>query len=236
MIDRQLGDPVYILFTTRSLAGVPTTFGGTPVLSIYKYTNLTPIGTTADAAFTLTIDFDGITGLNAIDFSASTANGFASETEYNIVVTTGTVDGVSVIGEVVETVNIDYQKNMIQTVLDAEGLSSLVTAGSVTSTSGSGTQFSATGLSSTYNASTLLGCLVTIMTDSGATQNIGSTRAVVAYSTGTKTLTFYPGFPTNVSAGATFNIRRFGPVTADTRYINGAGLVGDGNTTPWDGA
>jgi len=90
-------------FTTRTTAGVPSTLGGTPVISIYKANNTTQ----SVAGVTLTVDFDSVTGLNnvLIDFSADAF--YAIANDYQGVITTGTVNGVSVVGEVAFTFSIE---------------------------------------------------------------------------------------------------------------------------------
>jgi hypothetical protein len=90
---------VYGKFTTfRPSTGAAYTLGGTPALSVYK-DNSTTQSTTG---VTLTADFDSVTGLNhfAIDTSAD-GTFYAAGSFFDIVITTGTVDSVSVVGTVV---------------------------------------------------------------------------------------------------------------------------------------
>ncbi|HND56060.1 MAG TPA: hypothetical protein PLV92_26775, partial [Pirellulaceae bacterium] len=90
---------VYGKFTTfRPSTGAAYTLGGTPALSVYK-DNSTTQSTTG---VTLTADFDTVTGLNhfAIDTSAD-GTFYSAGSFFDIVVTTGTVDSVSVVGSVV---------------------------------------------------------------------------------------------------------------------------------------
>lgn len=90
---------VYGKFTTfRPSTGAAFTLGGTPALSVYK-DNSTTQSTTG---VTLTADFDSVTGLNhfAIDTSAD-GTFYSSGSFFDIVITTGTVDSVSVVGSVV---------------------------------------------------------------------------------------------------------------------------------------
>ena len=101
---RHLGDydastVIYGKFTTyRPSTGATFTLGGTPALSVYK-DNSTTQSTTG---VTLTADFDSVTGLNhfAIDTSAD-GTFYAAGSFFDIVITTGTVDSVSVTGAVV---------------------------------------------------------------------------------------------------------------------------------------
>lgn len=101
---RHLGDfdtstIVYGKFTTyRPSTGATFTLGGTPALSVYK-DNSTTQSTTG---VTLTADFDSVTGLNhyAIDTSAD-GTFYSAGSFFDVVITTGTVDSVSVVGAVV---------------------------------------------------------------------------------------------------------------------------------------
>jgi len=95
---------IYGKFTTyRPSTGASFTLGGTPALSVYK-DNSTTQSTTG---VTLTADFDSVTGLNhfAIDTSAD-GSFYAAGSFFDIVITTGTVDGVSVVGSVVASFTI----------------------------------------------------------------------------------------------------------------------------------
>lgn len=96
--DRTVGETFYILFTTRAFAtGIPTQLAGTPVVSAYEDNSTTQI----TAGITLGVDHDSVTGLNLITVVATGANGYEAGKDYSFVITTGTVGGVSVVGEVV---------------------------------------------------------------------------------------------------------------------------------------
>lgn len=98
MRDITLEDTIYIGFTTRAFAtGIPTVLAGTPVVSAYENADLTQI----TAGITLGIDHDSVVGFNMLTVVATAANGYEAGKDYNLVVTTGTVDSVSVVGEVV---------------------------------------------------------------------------------------------------------------------------------------
>jgi hypothetical protein len=93
-------------FTTRQFSdGVPTTLGGVPVIDIYEDNDIAQI----TGAETLTVDFDGVTGLNNLRIAMTAANGFESGKSYSAVITTGTVGGTSVVGEVVCNFTIEKQ-------------------------------------------------------------------------------------------------------------------------------
>ena len=103
-MSKHLGDydtssVIYGKFTTfRPSTGAAYTLSGTPALSVYK-DNSTTQSTTG---VTLTADFDSVTGLNhfAIDTSAD-GTFYSAGSFFDIVITTGTVDSVSVVGSVV---------------------------------------------------------------------------------------------------------------------------------------
>src|SRR3990170_3885216 len=86
-----------VKFTTITSTGAPITLAGTPVISAYPGNSTTEL----TAGITLTVDFDARTGLHNIRVVATAANGYAAATNYALVITTGTVGGTSVVGEVV---------------------------------------------------------------------------------------------------------------------------------------
>lgn len=108
-MSKHLGDydastVIYGKFTTfRPSTGASYTLGGTPALSVYKDNSLTQ----STSGVTLTADFDSVTGLNhfAIDTS-SDGTFYAAGSFFDIVITTGTVDSVSVVGSVVASFTI----------------------------------------------------------------------------------------------------------------------------------
>jgi len=104
MRDINLEDTIYPRFTTRAFAtGIPTTLAGTPVLSVYEENNLTQI----TAGVSITADYDSVTGLNQATIVATAANGYEAGKSYDLVITTGTVGGVSVVGEVVHSFTVE---------------------------------------------------------------------------------------------------------------------------------
>ena len=98
MRDIVLNATIYIDFTTRAFAsGVPTVLAGTPVLSVLEENNATPI----TAGVSVSVDRATVVGLNEATIVATTANGYETGKSYSIYISTGTVGGVSVVGEVV---------------------------------------------------------------------------------------------------------------------------------------
>ena len=93
-----------MFFTTRAFAsGVPTVLAGTPVVSAYEDASITQI----TAGITLGVDHDSVVGLNLLTIVATGANGYETGKDYSMVITTGTVGGVSVVGEVVGEFSLD---------------------------------------------------------------------------------------------------------------------------------
>lgn len=103
---RHLGDyapatVLYFMFTTyRPSTGAAYTLAGTPVVRVYKNGSTTQHTTT----YSVTADFDTITGLNyfTIDTSAD-GTFYAAGGQFTCVLEAGTVDSVSVVGTVVGT-------------------------------------------------------------------------------------------------------------------------------------
>lgn len=94
--DITLGETIYIDFTTRAFAtGVPTTLSGTPVLSVLEENNATPI----TSGVSISVNRASVTGLNMGTIVATGGNGYEAGKGYSLYVSTGTVGGVSVVGE-----------------------------------------------------------------------------------------------------------------------------------------
>jgi len=92
-----LEETIYFKFTTRRFTtGVPFALAS-GVLSCYEDNSTTQI----TAGITLTADFDSVAGLNHVTIVAAAADGYEAGKQYDVVITTGTVDSVSVVGEVV---------------------------------------------------------------------------------------------------------------------------------------
>lgn len=153
--DFNTGTVVYCKFTTfRVSTGRPYSLAGGAV-TVYKNGSATP----SSAGVTLTADFNGQTGLNhvAIDTS-SDPTFYAAGAIFEVVVSAGTVDGVTAVGIVVD----HFTLGIVAAVLTAQGYttalaSKLTTAlgteyiGSVTSGAGTTTTFEDTAAGSTTN-------------------------------------------------------------------------------------
>lgn len=111
--DIALGDTVDIKFSTRRFStGSPFTLAGSPAIVAYPGNSTTEI----TAGITLTVDFDAITGLHNIRVVATSGNGYATATNYALVLSAGTVDSVSVVGEVVASFSIEARSALRPTV------------------------------------------------------------------------------------------------------------------------
>lgn len=88
---------------TGNSASIPVTLLGTPAVAVYKDNSLVQETT----GVTLTIDFDGVTGLNNVLIDLSAAVFYESQADYQVVITAGTVGGNSIVGRVVGTFSIE---------------------------------------------------------------------------------------------------------------------------------
>lgn len=106
--DIVLESSIDVKFTTVDDTGAPATLSGTPVVSAYIDNSTTQI----TAGITLSVDFDGVTGLNNVRVAATGANGYTTGTNVDLVITTGTVDSVSVVGYVVGSFSISHRSSV----------------------------------------------------------------------------------------------------------------------------
>jgi len=107
--DIRLGDTIDVKFTT-AVGGTPTTLsGGTVAAYIGNST------TELTAGITLTTDFDSRTGMHNVRVVASSGNGYATATNVILVLTAGTVGGVSVVGYVVGSFSIEARSAVMPT-------------------------------------------------------------------------------------------------------------------------
>lgn len=125
MRDYALGTTFDIKFTTRRFStGAPYTLAGSPAVAAYVDNDTTEL----TAGLTLSVDFDSRTGLNNVRVVASGGNGYAVGKNYALVLTAGTVDSVSVVGEVVGEFSIEAQSPLRpatdgrELVVDSNGL------------------------------------------------------------------------------------------------------------------
>ena len=111
--DFRTGDLFDKKFTTVDTSGVPFTLAGSPVISVFKNNSTTP----STSGVTLSADFAGITGYNNVRIDLSSDGTFYSAGgNFAIVITTGTVDGASVVGYVVGEFSIEARSALMPTV------------------------------------------------------------------------------------------------------------------------
>jgi hypothetical protein len=92
---RYLGDyaddqTVNFQFNTKDATGAPITLAGTPTVAVYKQGSTTETTT----GVTLTVDYDGGTGHHDVTIVTTDAF-YATASDYHVVLTAGTVSGVS---------------------------------------------------------------------------------------------------------------------------------------------
>jgi len=117
-MSKYLGDfaedtTLYFKFGTVNLSQAPTALTS-GVLKVYKDDDT---DTEVTTGITLNVDFDGVTGLNHVTIDLSSAAFYATGSDYQVVITTGTVDSISVVGTVVREFSIENRFE--QTVLAA---------------------------------------------------------------------------------------------------------------------
>lgn len=91
-------------FNTRQFStGAPFALAGSPVVSVYKSNDATQ----TTAGVTLTNPFDGVVGLMHVKIDLSADAFYATGEDYQVVLTAGTVDGISVAGAVLAEFSIE---------------------------------------------------------------------------------------------------------------------------------
>lgn len=137
---------IYGKFTSvNPSTGAPFTLAGTPALSVYKDNSTTE----STSGVTLTADFDSRTGFNhfAIDTS-SDGTFYSAGSFFEIVITTGTVNSISAVGQVVAAFTLRKNSSLKPT---TAGRTLLVDAsGDVTLTAGQLTVKKNTGFTMTF--------------------------------------------------------------------------------------
>lgn len=110
--DFALGSTFDTKFCTVTTTGAPTTLAGSPVISAYPDNSVTQL----TAGITLSVDFDSVTGLHNVRVVATSGNGYAAGSNYQLVITTGTVGGTSAVGYVVAEFSIEARSSVRPTV------------------------------------------------------------------------------------------------------------------------
>ena len=108
---RHLGDyaedaTVDCKFNTHQANGTPITLAGSPAVSVYKANSTTE----STEGVTFTVDFDSVTGLHHVRVDTSAHAFYATGSDYQIVLTAGTVDGTSVAGTTLAEFSIENRQ------------------------------------------------------------------------------------------------------------------------------
>ena len=217
MTDYTVGDTFHIAFTTRSFStGAPTVLAGTPVVSVYEDASLIQI----TAGVTLGVDHDSVAGLNMITLVATGGNGFESGKDYHLVITTGTVGGVSVVGEVVGRFTLERSAAAVDLANGTDGLGAIKadTAAVLVDTAEIGT--AGVGLTDLGGMSTGMKAEVNVECDTSLTDYDGPTNAQMEARTLVSASYFDPAADTvaNVTTVATTTMN------TDMRGTDSAGV------------
>jgi hypothetical protein len=220
---------IYGKFATyRPSTGATFTLAGSPVLSVYK-DNSTTQSTTG---VTLTVDFDTVTGFNhfAIDTSAD-GTFYSAGSFFDVVITTGTVDSVSVTGSVVGSFTIRKNSSLKPTtagrtlVVDASGLGDANTV--KLGPSGSGTAQTARDIGASVLLSSGTGTgqlsITSGVVNANATQFAGQTITAAAGVTIPSSI----ASPTNITAGTITTVT----TTTTATNLTNAPTAGDFTAT-----
>lgn len=105
---------IRLRFNTHQANGTPITLAGTPAISVYKGST-----TESTAGVTLTVDYDSRTGLHDVVIDTSADGTFyAAGNDFDVVITAGTVDSISVVGTVVGTFSLQNRAGLRPTTAD----------------------------------------------------------------------------------------------------------------------
>lgn len=103
----------FTFYTFRYDTGASATLANVPVISVYKGSATGTERTSAEADITLDIDFDSKTGLNHVLINLATDAFFVAGEDYFVVITTGEVNSISVIGTVVAHFSIENRSQQV---------------------------------------------------------------------------------------------------------------------------
>ncbi len=121
--DFPIEETIHVFFTTRAFAtGIPGTLSAATV-AVYEDITSTPIETSIAVTETL----NSIAGLNAVPIVAIAASGYEVGKNYHVVIEAGTVDSVSVVGEVVAYFSIGRSAAAVDLAQSTDGLGAIKT-------------------------------------------------------------------------------------------------------------
>lgn len=111
-------------FTTRSFTtGIPTTLAGTPVLSVKEEGNDTFI--TGGVSVDIDTGASPVAGMHEGTVVSTAANGYEVGKSYFVFISTGTVGGVSVVGEVLKNFTIQASAAAVDLANGTDGLGAI---------------------------------------------------------------------------------------------------------------
>lgn len=108
------GKTIRVRFNTHKADGTPITLAGSPAISVYKGST-----TESTSGVTLTVDYDSRTGLHDVVIDTSADGTFyAAGNDFDVVITVGTVDSISVVGTVVGSFSLSNRSALRPTTAD----------------------------------------------------------------------------------------------------------------------
>lgn len=213
----KLEQTIDLKFLTCTSAGVPTTLAGSPVISAYPGNSTTQL----TAGITLSVDFDSVTGLNNVRVVATNANGYAAGTDYQLVITTGTVSGVSVVGYVVGSFSIENRVVNIASVPALSGAyPAFGIAASGTAQGGSSTTIQLASSTNFTADNRPGGFTVYIVSGTGG----GQSRVINSYVNSSDTATV-DAWVTNPDSSSVYIVFASAPISSTGVSINAASLL-----------
>lgn len=236
--DIRVGKTIYFHFTTRQFStGAPIT-SASLAISVYKNDSTTE--STSGVTTTFSGGFDGRAGLVSVKLDTSSDGTFyAAGNDFSLVVTGGTADSVSIVGEAVKSFSIENRSAIMSTTadrkltVDASGraLADLDTIKTNPVANG-GTFTFPTNATGASTANITAGTITTVTTltnlpaitanwltaagiSAGALNGKGDWMVTYTQPTGFLAANFTTGVP------------------ADVKKVNGTTVNGDGSATPW---
>lgn len=104
------GQVLRVSFNTSGLDATPITLAGSPVVSVYKDGSTTE---TASGA-SISVDFDARTGMHRVTIDTSAdATFYSPNSDFSVVLTTGTVSGTSAVGKQIAAFSINNRSSSL---------------------------------------------------------------------------------------------------------------------------
>jgi hypothetical protein len=200
LADHKQSGTITLNFNT-AVNGVPTTLAGSPAISVYK--NSTTESTTG---ITLTVDYDSRTGMNhvVVDTSADTTF-YSADSDFSIVITAGTLGGVSMVGYVVGSFSLSVDNTILDKTTRAIARGTLTTGGSTTSMPTSALTIA--NVAATGVVADQFKNRVVLFDGDTTTAGLRGSSATISASSASNTPTFTVGtLPATPASGDTFSV------------------------------